>query len=95
MAACASIIASSIPVYFIFRITRLIIIIIIIIIIKLYVNSHDFLNILRRKHTFYFRMEVKEIGVNARNWVDKGLLESPSECGVELPGFRNDEVSYL
>ena len=33
------------------------------------------------------RMDIKEIGIHTRNWVystqDKGLLESPCECGIE------------
>ena len=34
------------------------------------------------------RIDLKEMGVNRRNWVDsaKGLSESPFECGIELPG---------
>ena len=42
-------------------------------------------------------MDLKEIGVNTRNWVDsaqnKGLLESPCECDIEPLGFISLGVS--
>ena len=45
------------------------------------------------------RMNLKEISIYARNWVDsaedKGLLESPCERGNEPPGFISHEVSWL
>ena len=43
------------------------------------------------------RMDLKEIGVNMRNWIDFssgwGLLESPCECGVESPGPISHGIS--
>ena len=41
-------------------------------------------------------MDLTEIGVNTRNWVDSaqvGLLEPPCECGIELPGSISHRVS--
>ena len=38
-------------------------------------------------------MDLEEIGINAGNWVDSGLLESPCECGIEPPGFISHGVS--
>ena len=43
-------------------------------------------------------MDLKEIGVNAKNWIDsaqKGLLESPCECSIEPRGSINYGVRYL
>ena len=31
------------------------------------------------------RMDLKELGINTRNWVDS-VQESPCECGIEPPG---------
>ena len=37
------------------------------------------------------RMDIKEIGVNTRNWIDSAqdmdYLESHCECGIEPPGI--------
>ena len=42
-------------------------------------------------------MDLKEIGVNTRNWVDsaqnKGLLESPCECDIKRSGSLSHGVS--
>ena len=42
-------------------------------------------------------MDLKELGVNTRNWVhavqDEGLLESPCECAIEFPGFISYGIS--
>ena len=42
-------------------------------------------------------MDLKEIGINMRNWVDfaqdKDLLKSPCECGIEPPGSTSHGVS--
>ena len=40
-------------------------------------------------------MDVKEIGVNTRNWVQvvQKLLGSPCECGIEPPGCISHGVS--
>ena len=39
----------------------------------------------RRRWEGNIRIDLKEIGINTRNWVDlaQGLLENPSECGFE------------
>ena len=42
------------------------------------------------------RLDLKEIGINMRNWVDSahlGLLEGPCECGIEPPGSISHGVS--
>ena len=43
------------------------------------------------------RIDLKQIGIDTRNWVDsaqdKGLLESPCECGIEPSGFIRHVVS--
>ena len=43
------------------------------------------------------RMYLEEIGINTRNWVDsaqdKGLLESPCECGIQPLGSIRHGVS--
>ena len=43
-------------------------------------------------------MDLKEIRINTRNWVDLAqsmdLLESPWECGIETPGSIHHGVSY-
>ena len=42
------------------------------------------------------RMDLKEIGINARNLVDSAydrLLESPCQCGIEPPGSITHGVS--
>ena len=44
----------------------------------------------RRRWKDDIRMDLKEIGVNTRNYVDsaqEGVLESPREYGIEPPGF--------
>ena len=45
---------------------------------------------LRRRREDNIRMDLEEIGINARNWVDsaqdRNLLESLCECGIEPPG---------
>jgi hypothetical protein len=42
-------------------------------------------------------MDIKEIGINKRNEVesaqDRGLLESPGECGIEPPCSISHDVS--
>jgi hypothetical protein len=42
-------------------------------------------------------MDVKEIGVNTRDWIvlaqDRDDLESPCECGTETPGPVSLEIS--
>ena len=42
------------------------------------------------------RKDLKEISINTRNWVDlvqdRGLLESPCECGIEPPGSISLEL---
>ena len=42
-------------------------------------------------------MDLEEIGINAGNWFDsaqdKGLMESPFECGIEPPGSISHRVS--
>jgi hypothetical protein len=42
-------------------------------------------------------MDIKEIGINAGNWVDsaqhRDYWECPCECGTELPGFISHGVS--
>ena len=42
-------------------------------------------------------MDLKEIYVNMRNWVDmaQGLLERPYECGIKHPGSISHGVSKL
>ena len=43
------------------------------------------------------RMDLKELGINTRNWVDsaqdRDLLESPCERGIEPLGFISHGVS--
>ena len=43
-------------------------------------------------------MDIKEIGINTKNWVDsakdrEGLLESLCECGIKPPGSISHGVS--
>ena len=38
--------------------------------------------------------DLKEIGVNMRNFYGSGLLESPCECDIEPPGSTGLGVSY-
>ena len=41
-------------------------------------------------------MDIKEIGINTRNWVDLAQdrdLESPCECGIEPPDSISHGVS--
>ena len=42
-------------------------------------------------------MDLEEVGINARNWVDsaqdRDLLESPCEYGIEPPGSISHGVS--
>ena len=43
----------------------------------------------KRRWEDNIRMDIKEIGISTRNWVDsaqEGLLEGSCECGIELPG---------
>ena len=44
----------------------------------------------KRRWEDNIRMDLKEIGINLRNWVDLaqvyGILENPCECGIEPPG---------
>jgi hypothetical protein len=51
----------------------------------------------RRRWEDNIRMDLEEIGINTRHWVDsaqdKGLLESPCECGIEPPGSISHGVS--
>ena len=42
--------------------------------------------------------DLKEIGINSRNWVDSAqdrILEDPCECGIEPPGSIIYRVSKL
>ena len=43
------------------------------------------------------RMSIKEIAINTRNWIhsnhDKGLLETPSEFGIEPRGAISHEIN--
>ena len=43
------------------------------------------------------RMDLKEIGINTRNWIDsaqdRDLLSSPCECGIQRPGSINHGIS--
>ena len=49
----------------------------------------------RRKWEDNIRMDLKKIGINTRNWVDRlRILQSPCECGIELPGSISHGVSY-
>ena len=45
----------------------------------------------RRRWEDNIRMDLEEIGINAGDWVDsaqdRGLLESPYECGIEPPSL--------
>ena len=45
----------------------------------------------RRKWEDNVRMNLKEIGVNTKNWIDSTLCE----CGIEPPGSTTHGVSYL
>ena len=47
----------------------------------------------RRRWEDNIRMDLQEIGINAGNWVDSDLLESPCECGIEPPGSITHGVS--
>ena len=51
----------------------------------------------RRRWEDNIRMDLKEIGINAGNWVDsaqdRNFLESPCECGIEPPGYISHGVS--
>ena len=42
-------------------------------------------------------MELKEIGINMRNWVDlpqdRDFLEGPCECCIEPPGSISNRVN--
>ena len=38
------------------------------------------------------RMDIKEIGINTRDWVDSAK-DIPCECGIEPPGFISHGVS--
>ena len=42
------------------------------------------------------RMDLKEIGINTRNWVDSkiGIIRDPCEYGIEPPGSISHGVSY-
>ena len=49
----------------------------------------------RRRWEDNIRMNIKEIDINTRNWVDSAqdtLLESPCECSIEPPGFISHGV---
>ena len=39
------------------------------------------------------RMDLEEIGINARNWVDSA--QDRDYCGIEPPGFISHGVSWL
>ena len=45
----------------------------------------------RRRWEDNIRMDLKEIYINAGNWVDSAQ-ESPCECGIEPPGFISNEL---
>ena len=51
----------------------------------------------RRRWEDNIRMDLKEIGINTRNWVDSAqdreLLEIPWECSIEPPGSISHEVN--
>ena len=47
----------------------------------------------RRGWEDIIRMDLKEIGINARNWVDS-TQESPCECCIEPPGSISNGVSF-
>ena len=51
---------------------------------------------LRRIRGENIRMDLKEIGVNTRNWIDSGQDADyyPCECSIEPPGFMYNGVSY-
>ena len=40
-----------------------------------------------------FRMDLKDIGMCTRNWVDSAQDRDYCECGIEPPGFISREVS--
>ena len=51
----------------------------------------------RRRWVDNIKMDLEEIGINTRNWVDsaqnRDYLESPCECGIEPPGSISHGVS--
>ena len=49
----------------------------------------------RRRWEENIRMDLKEIGINTRNWVDSAerLIESLCECGIEPPDSISHGVS--
>ena len=49
----------------------------------------------RRRWEENIRMDLKEIGINLRNWfdLDMDLLESPCECSIEPPDSISHGVS--
>ena len=52
----------------------------------------------RRRWVDNIRMDLTEIGVNTRNWVDSvqdKYYVSPSECGIEPPGSISHRVNYI
>ena len=52
----------------------------------------------RRKWEDNIRMDLKEIDIHMRNWVNSGQDRdywSPSKCAIEPPGFISHGVSYL
>ena len=49
---------------------------------------------LRRRWEDNIRMDLKEIGINTRNWVDLAQ-ESPFKCGIEPPGSISHGVNII
>ena len=50
----------------------------------------------RRRWEDNIRMDLEEIGINTRNWIDSAedrVTESPCECSIEPPGAISHGVS--
>ena len=49
----------------------------------------------RHKYEDNIRMDFKEIGINAGNWIDSAQDRNYCKCGIEPPGSISHGVSQL
>jgi hypothetical protein len=60
-------------------------------------TGHIYLRRLRRRWEDNIRMDLKEIGINKRNWIDSAqnmnYWRALVKCGIEPPGYITHGVS--